>query len=273
MLDLLLIPQDNLTDAQGVYSEGLATLASGHFPVTALLHVEVLQRQPIKTQAIRRDWTVLQNPDLRRAMSESISTNMSDVPVSNENEYWEKACSVMASAIASLIPVINVRANKPWISSETLELLRLRRVARLGGQWDREKQLRAEVKRSAEVDSRLWQSQFGFRKGRCTENAIYVALRKVEQACARRNGQTRLLALDWKKAFDSINLTSLLDALRRFGLPEYCLNMIAGVMRHRRFYVEDQGIKSATKSQQSAISHGCTLIPLLFIMTIDRVDA
>ena len=457
MLDLLLIPQDNLTDAQGVYSDRLATLASGHFPVTALLHVEVLQRQPIRTQVIRRDWTVLQNPDLRRAISQSISTNMSDVPVSNENEYWEKACSVMASAIASLIPVINVRANKPWISSETLELLRLRREARLGGQWDREKQLRAEVKRSAKRDrarwledlassgdwkclrrlrrgrpvkqgrlrdrngdlvssdlraetlaehleqvqwrvrpttlvadaraplgetlpvnvqnfnlaelrkaiskmangkatkaddipievfkalavepdpslqwllnlcnhcwqnkviphewstasvamlfkkgdpadannyrpiclqsiayklfasllkqrfldagaeSRLWQSQFGFRKGRCTEDAIYVALRKVEQACARRNGQTRLLALDWKKAFDSINLASLLDALRRFGLPEHCLNMIAGMMRHRRFYVEDQGVKSATKSQQSGISQGCTLSPLLFIMTM-----
>ena len=43
----------------------------------------------------------------------------------------------------------------------------------------------------AGVESRLWKSQFGFRKGRCTEDAIYVALRKVEQACARRNGQIR----------------------------------------------------------------------------------
>ena len=64
----------------------------------------------------------------------------------------------------------------------------------------------------AGAESRFWKSQFGFRKGCCTEDAIYVALRKVEQACARRNGQIRLLALDWKKAFDSINLVSLFDA-------------------------------------------------------------
>ena len=115
----------------------------------------------------------------------------------------------------------------------------------------------------AGAESRLWKSQFGFRKGCCAEDAIYVALRKVEQACARRNGQIRLLALDWKKAFDSINSVSLFDALRRFGIPDCCLSMISGMMRHRCFYVEDQGIKSATKDQQSG-----TLSPLLFIITM-----
>lgn len=73
----------------------------------------------------------------------------------------------------------------------------------------------------AGVQARLWKSQLGFREGHCTEDAIFVALRRVEQACAQRNGQIRLVALDWKQACDSIDLDSLCDALRRFGIPDF----------------------------------------------------
>ena len=76
-----------------------------------------------------------------------------------------------------------------------------------------------------------------------------------------------LLALDWKKAF-SINVDSLLDALHRFGIPDFCLQMVANMMRPRQFFVEDQGITSAKKDQRSGISQGCTLSPLLFVMTM-----
>ena len=62
----------------------------------------------------------------------------------------------------------------------------------------------------------LWKTQFGFRPRYGTEDAIYIARRHVENACAARFGQIKLLALDWKKAFDSVHVDSLLDALRRF---------------------------------------------------------
>ena len=120
----------------------------------------------------------------------------------------------------------------------------------------------------AGVENRLWRSQFGFQKGHCTEDAIFVALRKVEMACAQRSGHVRLLALDWKKAFDSINVDSLLDALHRFGVPDPCLHMVRNMMLHRSFYVEDQGVTSAKRPQRSGISQGCALSPLLFIITV-----
>ena len=56
------------------------------------------------------------------------------------------------------------------------------------------------------MDGRLWESQFGFQKHRSTEDAIYLARRHMELACARRSGQTSLLALDWAKAFDSVHV-------------------------------------------------------------------
>ena len=98
MLDLLLTSQNNLTAVQSIYSDRLATLASSYFPVTSLLRLDLLQSGQTKKQIIRRDWTVLQNPDLRRAISESISENMSDMSVvSDENRFWVKVCSAVAS--------------------------------------------------------------------------------------------------------------------------------------------------------------------------------
>ena len=70
----------------------------------------------------------------------------------------------------------------------------------------------------AGLDDRLWYSQYGFRKRRSAEDALYAARRHIELAWARRHGRVSLLALDWKKAFDSLTLSGLLDALRRLGL-------------------------------------------------------
>ena len=120
----------------------------------------------------------------------------------------------------------------------------------------------------AGVDSVLWPSQFGFRPNCCTEDAIYIARRRIELAKAQRNGQISLLALDWKKAFDSISPTSLIDSLRRFGIPSEILDMISGMLLGRTFSVRDCGACSSTRGQQFGITQGCTLSPLLFVMAM-----
>ena len=121
----------------------------------------------------------------------------------------------------------------------------------------------------------IWRSQFGFRRGCSTTDAIYAARRQIELACARRNGQISLLALDWRKAFDSVNVDSLLDALRRFGLRAKFRQVVAGLMLKRSFYVEEYGCKSEAGVMKSGMTQGCTLSPLLFtmVMTVLMADA
>ena len=65
-----------------------------------------------------------------------------------------------------------------------------------------------------------------------------------------------------------MNVTSLLDALRRAGLPPSCLEMISGILLARRFYVKDFGSCSDERDQLSGISQGCTLSSLLFIVAM-----
>ena len=114
---------------------------------------------------------------------------------------------------------------------------------------------------AAGADDGLWASQFGFRPGRITEDAIFVSRRRIELARAQRNGKISLLALDWRKAFDSINPTSLVDALRRFGLPQQFLDMISSLLAARCFSVSDCGSTSELHKQSSGISQGCTESP------------
>jgi len=65
-----------------------------------------------------------------------------------------------------------------------------------------------------------------------------------------------------------MNVTSLIDALRRAGLPLSFLEMISGILVARRFYVKDLGLCSDEKEQLSGISQGCTLSPLLCIIAM-----
>ena len=125
----------------------------------------------------------------------------------------------------------------------------------------------------AGLDERLWESQFGFRKKRSTEDAIYIARRHIELAKATRSGRLSVLALDWRKAFDSINVDCTLEALRRYGITPKYLKLIEGIMRGRHFYVEDANNKSDFRQQKSGISQGCTLSPLLFITVMSAIMA
>ena len=121
------------------------------------------------------------------------------------------------------------------------------------------------------MDDQIWTSQFGFRKGRSTLDAIFVARRRIEAACAQRFGHISLLALDWRKAFDSINVDALSKALSRFGLPQQLVDTIEVLLKARTFFVQDHGSTSTQREQSSGVSQGCTLSPLLFVIVMTMV--
>ena len=121
---------------------------------------------------------------------------------------------------------------------------------------------------NAGVEAALWPSQFGFRSACSTEDAIFIARRRVELAKAQRNGKLSLLALDWAKAFASLNINALLDALRRYGVPDDLLVFLKNILMEREFFVREGECQSRAHPQRSGISQGCTLSPLLFVMAM-----
>ena len=67
---------------------------------------------------------------------------------------------------------------------------------------------------------------------------MLLARRILEQANQRKDGKLMMLALDWAKAFDNIAPARLIIALKRFGIPDHMVSVIAAICENRRFYVK-----------------------------------
>eukprot|EP00969_Alexandrium_andersonii_P203901 9009789-Alexandrium_andersonii.AAC.1 len=63
-------------------------------------------------------------------------------------------------------------------------------------------------------------TQYGFRAGRSTTDAISVARRAIELAKQRERQALHLVFIDWEKAFDRVHPGAIGAALRRYAVPE-----------------------------------------------------
>ena len=120
----------------------------------------------------------------------------------------------------------------------------------------------------AGVEEKLWHTQFGFRSGRGTKHAIFIARQLIEKCHSSKDKSLVMLALDWAKAFDSIDPECLVQALQRFGLPLHYLQVIRNIYTGRVFKVSDHGHESQEHHQYFGISQGCPLSPFLFVMVM-----
>ena len=125
------------------------------------------------------------------------------------------------------------------------------------------------------AESRIWPTQFGFRSGRGTSDALCVARRLLEEAWGAQGGSLLFLALDRAKAFDSISPDRLVHSLCRVGIPKAFCKLTGSLYSRRRFRVRDGGVMSDSHSQKFGISQGCPLSPFLFsmVMTVLISDA
>ena len=126
--------------------------------------------------------------------------------------------------------------NKWWLTKEWASKMEEARIAALYKKGDPEKPenyrplsllntlfklMAAMMKRRIEdeVEHVMGETQFGFRRGKSTTHAIYIA-RRVQEFAERAGMRAQFVFLDWEKAFDKIEHTWLIKALESYGLPE-----------------------------------------------------
>ena len=107
--------------------------------------------------------------------------------------------------------------------------------------------------KDAGAEGRIWPTQFGFKSNSGTSDALFLARRLIEEACESKGGSAVLLALDWAKAFDSLDPSALKRALVRFGIPRPFVDMVNGIYSDRRFVVQDGGARSSPHHQHFGI--------------------
>ena len=116
------------------------------------------------------------------------------------------------------------------------------------------------------TEARIRASQYGFRPGMGTADALMVVRRMIDAAHQSNNNPLVLVLLDWAKAFDRIKIKCMLSALTRFGLPREYVDMIHGIYSERSFLIHDHTGTSSLRRQESGIAQGCPLSPYLFII-------
>ena len=110
--------------------------------------------------------------------------------------------------------------------------------------------------------------QCGFIKGRDIANL----LREIDDIIENNkdeNNEFILLAIDYRKAFDTIKNDFILKCLELFGFGEYIIQWINIILHNRTFCVKNGGHISGSYLMQRGVRQGCPLSPLIFIIAIE----
>ena len=111
----------------------------------------------------------------------------------------------------------------------------------------------------------LYQFQFGFRKGRSTEQAIAEIIDNFKNAIDN-NLFTCEVFLDFAKAFDTVSHNLLLKKMEMYGIRGLPLQWFTNYLSNRQQYVSLAGMESFRQTVVCGVPQGSSLGPLLFLL-------
>lgn len=119
------------------------------------------------------------------------------------------------------------------------------------------------------LNNLLYKQQFGFRKGMNTEGAVRCCYEKLVS-----NGNYNVLvAIDLKKAFDSVNIDLLLIKLEILGFSKSAVNCVRSYLKNRKQYVQvnknAEKTKSGNREVNIGVAQGSNIGPLFFLLFIN----
>jgi hypothetical protein len=115
-------------------------------------------------------------------------------------------------------------------------------------------------------------TQFGFRSGRSTSDAIHYLISSVQRVLRRNDKpspQCPVVFLDIKKAFDRVDHTLLLQRVHDAGIDGKAWLWLKSFLTDRRMRVVDSAEASDWVEVEYGVPQGCVLSPLLFLIFIN----
>lgn len=119
-----------------------------------------------------------------------------------------------------------------------------------------------------EENNLLYQNQYGFRKNKCTQDAVLHLHDHIRNNMNKKNC-TGALYIDLRKAFDTVSHSCLLTKLPYYGISGNELNWISSYLFNRQQYISYNQTKSEMHSVTLGVPQGSILGPLLFVVLIN----
>ena len=128
-----------------------------------------------------------------------------------------------------------------------------------------ERLLSRKLDRYVESNNLLPATQFGFRRGLGTCDALLTLVHDLQSGLDSRS-EARVVSLDFSSAFDLVNHSALLFKLESIGVGGNFLKVIREFLSDRRQCVSVDGHLSESLQVISGVPQGSVLGPLLFIL-------
>lgn len=113
----------------------------------------------------------------------------------------------------------------------------------------------------------MQKTQYGFRKGKSTAQAIHC-VRRAQDFAEKGGTKLSLVLLDWEKAFDKTLHEKLFEALERIGIDEHLMEITKSIYKKPKLKVRIGTLESEWHQQNTGIRQGCPLSPYLFLIVM-----
>ena len=120
------------------------------------------------------------------------------------------------------------------------------------------------------VDEKLRDNQAGFRANRSCTDQI-TTLRIIIEQTLEWNSTAYINFVDYQKAFDSVDRTTLWKLMRHYGIPEKLVNLVSKSYEGTSCQVCHEGLLSGRFEIKTGVRQGCLLSPFLFNLAIDWI--